>query len=130
MHMLKRLGGWRSDSVAEGYVDDSIANKVRTSKKIFQTAIEETVTLIPQQAATSDENVKHNVKPSISNAILPATVTSAAFVDVEQEAVSISNSNSILPTNNTSKKLQHESATITSSTFHNCIFNFNYNNNK
>lgn len=32
---LKRLGGWKSATVAEGYIDDSIANKISTSKKLF-----------------------------------------------------------------------------------------------
>lgn len=31
---LKRHGGWRSSTVAEGYVDDSINNKTATSSKI------------------------------------------------------------------------------------------------
>lgn len=35
IQMLKRHGGWRSTTVAEGYVDDSISNKVKTSRRIF-----------------------------------------------------------------------------------------------
>jgi hypothetical protein len=31
----KRRGGWSSNSVAEGYVEERIANKMRTSKRIF-----------------------------------------------------------------------------------------------
>lgn len=31
---LKRHGGWRSNSVAEGYINDSIANKNNTARKI------------------------------------------------------------------------------------------------
>lgn len=31
--MLKRHGGWRSSTVAEGYVDENINNKVNISKK-------------------------------------------------------------------------------------------------
>jgi hypothetical protein len=33
---LKRHGGWKSSSVAEGYMEDSIARKVDISKKIFK----------------------------------------------------------------------------------------------
>lgn len=32
---LKRHGGWRSSTVAEGYVDESLSNKLETSKKIL-----------------------------------------------------------------------------------------------
>lgn len=32
---LKRHGGWKSSSVAEGYLDDSIQNKVEVSRKIL-----------------------------------------------------------------------------------------------
>lgn len=34
--MLKRHGGWKSASIAEGYVDDSMQNKIKMSKRIFQ----------------------------------------------------------------------------------------------
>lgn len=40
---LKRHGGWRSTSVAEGYVEESIANKVKTSIKIFGQAQPEAI---------------------------------------------------------------------------------------
>jgi hypothetical protein len=32
---LKRLGGWASTSSAEGYIAESLTNKIQTSKKIF-----------------------------------------------------------------------------------------------
>jgi site-specific recombinase XerD len=35
IQVLKRRGGWSSNSVAEGYVEERIANKMRTSKGIF-----------------------------------------------------------------------------------------------
>lgn len=31
---LKHHGGWRSSTVAEGYIDDSVQNKIEISKKI------------------------------------------------------------------------------------------------
>lgn len=34
---LKRHGGWKSSSVAEGYIDDSIANKIEVANKILNT---------------------------------------------------------------------------------------------
>ena len=38
MLMLKNLGGWKSDSSAQGYCDDSVSNKIKTSA-IFSTNI-------------------------------------------------------------------------------------------
>lgn len=35
IQMLKRHGGWHSTSVAEGYIEESIENKVKMSKMIF-----------------------------------------------------------------------------------------------
>lgn len=32
---LKRHGGWRSDTVAEGYIEGSLENKMTTARKIF-----------------------------------------------------------------------------------------------
>lgn len=38
IQVLKRHGVWRSSTIAEGYIEKSIENKVRTSKKIFEHA--------------------------------------------------------------------------------------------
>lgn len=35
MTTLKRHGGWKSSTVAEGYVEDSINNKINLSNKIL-----------------------------------------------------------------------------------------------
>ncbi|KAJ8915477.1 hypothetical protein NQ315_003240 [Exocentrus adspersus] len=35
LSVLKRHGGWRSDSVAEGYIKQSVKNKIQISKKIL-----------------------------------------------------------------------------------------------
>lgn len=32
---LKRLGGWKSSNVAEGYIEESLTNKVQVANKIF-----------------------------------------------------------------------------------------------
>jgi integrase len=34
---IKRLGGWKSTSVAEAYIEDSIQNKVNIAKQLFCT---------------------------------------------------------------------------------------------
>ena len=33
---LKRHGGWKSTTVAEGYIDNSMVNKMNTANKILQ----------------------------------------------------------------------------------------------
>lgn len=50
---LKRHGGWKSNAVAEGYVDDSMRNKNNTASKIFN----------------SIENNHQEDHPTISNTI-------------------------------------------------------------
>lgn len=45
MQILKRHGGWKSNATAEGYIDQSISNKIRTSNKIFEQASSYKVTL-------------------------------------------------------------------------------------
>ncbi|KAJ8966608.1 hypothetical protein NQ314_003428 [Rhamnusium bicolor] len=32
---LKRLGGWKSSSIADSYVDESVENKIKLAKKMF-----------------------------------------------------------------------------------------------
>lgn len=40
---LKRHGGWKSTSVAEGYIEESMTNKKDTAKKILQTNFTEPI---------------------------------------------------------------------------------------
>jgi hypothetical protein len=44
---VKRHGGWKSTSVAEGYIENSIQNKINIAKKI-QNQEENTTTLRPE----------------------------------------------------------------------------------
>lgn len=40
IQVIKRHGGWRSNNTAEGYIEESINDKIRTSKEIFKYANE------------------------------------------------------------------------------------------
>ena len=61
---LKRLGGWKSSTVAEGYVDESITNKTATSEKILQS-------IDSNLPSNSTMNVEDNeTQSSISSNIL------------------------------------------------------------
>lgn len=53
---LKRLGGWKSDKVAESYIGDSLNNKLETGKKITQS--------INLRSSPSPSHVEENVRPS------------------------------------------------------------------
>ncbi|CAK1587693.1 unnamed protein product [Parnassius mnemosyne] len=53
---LKRLGDWKSDKIAEGYIADSLNNKLETGKKITQSI-----------------NLKSSPSPSHDNTILKRT---------------------------------------------------------
>lgn len=53
---LKRHGGWKSSTVAEGYVDDSLANKSSISKRIL--------------TDITDKGITSNVNQDMSNRII------------------------------------------------------------
>lgn len=51
---LKRLGGWKSSNVAEGYIEESLTEKVQVANKIF-----------------APENTQHNKITSFNNPSIP-----------------------------------------------------------
>lgn len=56
---LKRHGGWKSTSVAEGYIDESLKNKMDTAHKITNS--------IDENASTSYFSSQVNVNPSANS---------------------------------------------------------------
>lgn len=56
---LKRHGGWRSTTVAEGYVDDSERNKTDTANKIYNS-------ITPQLVNTSTTYMQQTQKETIN----------------------------------------------------------------
>lgn len=117
IQMLKRHGGWSSDTVAEGYVEESIGNKLKTSKKIF-------------------ENLKNN---SFAPLVNLSAETSAPSSTIDSRNLSAENLNSIpavcevnLDQNSIvqqTQKMEVNSGSIRFSNVTNCIFNF-YDNQK
>ncbi|EFA04789.1 hypothetical protein TcasGA2_TC014838 [Tribolium castaneum] len=78
LSVLKRHGGWRSSSVAEGYIEDSLQNKIHISKKILGEQeklvdeddsillpAEDVFELIPPEKTTNNE-MNENNNPNIS----------------------------------------------------------------
>ena len=51
MTTLKRHGGWRSATVAEGYIEESINNKIEIAKKI------QGVVSVPERAVVMTEPI-------------------------------------------------------------------------
>lgn len=56
---LKRHGGWRSTTVAEGYIDDSEQNKTDTANKIYSS-------ITPQPVGTSTTYIQQTQKETIN----------------------------------------------------------------
>lgn len=64
---LKRHGGWKSTTVAESYIDDSIQNKMSVSNRILD-SIEnnKTINEINVNAATTSTNIHKTTVPVIN----------------------------------------------------------------
>lgn len=65
---LKRHGGWRSSGVAEGYVDDSIANKLKIANKITK-SVSQTSTCLSSHKLQESETSPLEPVPSCSRNI-------------------------------------------------------------
>lgn len=82
--ILKRHGGWKSDKVAEGYIEDSIENKTDINNKINQN-----ITLQPDSETESHPlaTCQHlSPQPSTSKQhIQPSTTTSNAHLQTSSE---------------------------------------------
>lgn len=61
---LKRHGGWKSAAVAEGYIEESLNNKIDVANRIFETKSDKSV-------INTNSNISHfsgkEVQPIISN---------------------------------------------------------------
>lgn len=102
---LKRHGGWKSGTVAEGYIEESMANKNHTARKIFSSCT---------SIATASDDVK-NVSPSPSIEI--TTTNQNETYTIEASAGDITN----MP--GTSSGFNFQNASI-----NNCTFNLTFNN--
>lgn len=107
MSMLKRHGGWKSNVVAEGYVEDSIANKRIIANKILGNS---TSTNTSSSTSTSNVCIPMNVDISDSNVV----------IDNSQCNVVVGNLSHEIPIDN--NKIQ-----LNSCVFNNCSINFGKN---
>lgn len=63
---IKRHGGWKSSSVAEGYIEDSISNKIKVSEKILNSnnVVQEQYEEEISNQLSSSENLLNDVSVS------------------------------------------------------------------
>lgn len=119
---LKRHGGWRSSNVAESYVEESISNKIKISKEIFQEAA--TIPSKNNDAAYHSIDMKKDTSEELL-ALKPVTCMNNEVTSVPK-SVSVESTmvqNAILEDNVDKTKC----VSIVSSNFNNCIFNISNN---
>lgn len=71
---LKRHGGWRSTAVAEGYIDQSMKNKMDTANKIFNS--------VTQSASTSSTSIQMQEATSFSDQIVNSNVNTVPSINL------------------------------------------------
>lgn len=60
MSNIKRHGGWKSTSIAEGYIEDSISNKIKISNKILNCEVSAAG---PVPSSLTENSLKGNAAP-------------------------------------------------------------------
>lgn len=115
--------GWRSNTVAEGYIEESVENKVAISKKIFNNVLQST----SSKTNVPDDCVMTTEKNVIT--VLEDTISSNSDCKKDIGSVSTISSNGIAVAHAVKSECDMEKkfAFITSSNFHNCTINFHNN---
>ncbi|XP_039280998.1 uncharacterized protein LOC120350644 [Nilaparvata lugens] len=137
---LKRHGGWKSSSVAEGYIEDSIARKVEVSKKLFNSIDRHTTSSTitsNSEARALDEDVNivdENKNEENEEENRDSFFTLDNIFGNKNQSTSSTGTAETVNTNNlnlhvTSQRKVVESARgFMFSNNHNCTFNFYLNN--
>lgn len=66
---LKRHGGWRSTSVAEGYVEESIENKLKNSQRVFKNVQLGLPQEVPIGIVVNEKNVQQQLLNTARSAV-------------------------------------------------------------
>lgn len=122
---LKRHGGWRSNAVAESYVEDSIQNKANISAKITQAINLEPQTKKfcpePRPSTSTDDTFLFTTNDELQ-------CSSAAFQEVSSSPTfTLTQNNDIMNSNNNNKNIIKKPTTTTYH-FNNCNFTNCFNN--
>lgn len=110
---LKRHGGWKSSSIAEGYVEDCLNNKINITKKLFNTndmAGLSTMTITPNESTCTETAEVPSLIENIADTGSATSTTSFS------EEVQLSN-------------LSKQGISFVNCTIHNPIFNITVKNN-
>lgn len=81
---LKRHGGWRSSTVAEGYIEESVNRKIDVSRKLFCNSRLENTKSTPENTVVMEDqeintNVSNVVSPTSSTTVLQNEVATKGF---------------------------------------------------
>lgn len=126
---LKRHGGWRSDTVAESYVEDSIQNKANISAKITQ-AINlepESKKFCPEPRPSTSDASNFLVSPSLNNYETQNHSTCYENVSLSPTFTAMHNPNNDTINNTITQTVQIPTKTIAYH-FNNCTFTNCFNN--
>lgn len=139
---IKSLGGWKSSKVAEGYIENSISNKISIARNVLSDETEEIATLIEQPSASRSGDIE--LMDTNSNGSIPTVMNNEVDIAIEMtdpevldESSSGSNQTNIPPIqmfhNNTTSVLNGFNSNDTSpgsvyfNNLKNCSFNITYN---
>lgn len=109
MFALKSLGGWRSSSVAEGYIEESECQKIQIAKTIMK----------PAASTSSSSSSVEPIEVTYQNSMVEPIFHNSVHAEVNNVPIEL---NQELTKNAVPLNL--------SGTFTNCTFNINFVNNK
>lgn len=121
---LKRHGGWKSSTVAEGYIEDSIAKKLEVSNKLFSKVNRPSSSTSKPSVESEKQETDHN-EPFF-------TIDDILDKDSQEENVNLQTVNNPCKTQNinltaTKNQLVESSRAIMFSNNKNCTFNIYVN---
>jgi hypothetical protein len=80
---LKRFGGWKSDTVVGGYVENSLQNKIGIAKKILGNGSISPTSIVNHEITIVEQNKEAGFDADKKNQHLSFVIISTRKVDVE-----------------------------------------------
>lgn len=100
---LKRHGGWRSTTVAEGYIDESVSNKMQIANKILQAVTDSSSSSLTTHPSSSPSQVQTNIeKQTLTHTLSSNTPThpiTFTHCNSNNFTINIYNDSKTFPTN-------------------------------
>lgn len=121
---LKRHGGWQSNTVAEGYIADSVQNKVKIGKQILQNINVIDIAVSSESSTVNQSNIKLNCNPAKK-----AKIVSEKNEDCnEEKPIDFDSPSTSRMPDKENCLLKQLMGTEHTMNFTNCSFNFNLDN--